>query len=89
MTLLVACLWWFLARDLKTNEASGQTGIRGVFGALLKVRNIRIVLVLVPLLILMLMDTPEVGAERLGSAGGYFVAALSLGILLMSFLLRR
>jgi cyanate permease len=216
MTLLVACLWWFLAKDLKTSEASEQTGMKGVLATLLKVRNIRIVLVcglltfaiihgftswlprifedkgfsptlagyaasipllagipsllilprfipparrgtalaamalfaassvwlflcftgspmyvglilygiaactLVPLLTLILMETPEVGAKHMGSAGGlffciseiggfmgpfvlgmlvdwtgeflaggYFVVALSLGILLMSFLMQK
>jgi MFS-type transporter involved in bile tolerance (Atg22 family) len=75
---------------------------------------------LVPLLTLILMETPEVGIEHMGSAGGlffcvseiggfmgpfvlgmlvdwtggflaggYFVVALSLGILLMSFLVQK
>ena len=75
---------------------------------------------LVPLLTLILMETPEVGAKHMGSAGGlffcvseiggfmgpfllgmlvdwtggflaggYFVVALSLGILLMSFLIEK
>ena len=216
MTLLAACLWWFLARDLKTSDASERTGMKGVLARLLKVRNIRIVLVcglltfaiihgltswlpriledqgfsptfagyaasipllagipsllilprfippdrrglalavmavlsassvwlilcltgllmvvglvlygiaactLVPLLTLILMETPEVGATHMGTAGGlffciseiggfmgpfllgalvdwtggflaggYFVVALSLGILLMSFLMQK
>jgi cyanate permease len=216
MTLLVACLWWFLARDIKTSEASERTGMKGIFATLLKVRNIRIVLAcglftfailhgltnwlpriledqgfsptlagyassvpllagipsllivprfippqgrglalavmavlsassvwlilcltgllmyvglivygiaactLVPLLTLILMETPEVGAQHMGSAGGlffcvseiggfmgpfllgalvdwtggflaggYFVVALSLGILLMSFMMQK
>jgi cyanate permease len=216
MTLLAACLWWFLARDLKTSGASERTGMKGVLARLLKVRNIRIVLVcglfnfaiihgltswlpriledqgfaptlagyassvpllagipsllilprfipaerrglalavlavlsassvwlilcltgilmvvglilygiaactLVPLLTLILMETPEVGAKHMGSAGGLFfciseiggfigpfllgalvdwtggflaggcfVVALSLGILLMSFLMEK
>ena len=216
MTLFVACLWWFLARDLKTGETSGHTERKGVFATLLKVRNIRVVLVcglltfaiihsltswlpriledqgftptlagyaasipllagtpsllllprfippdrrdlalaamallsassvwfilcstgilmvvglvlygiaactLIPLLTLILMETPEVGAKHMGSAGGlffcvseiggfmgplllgalvdwtggflaggYFVAALSLGILLMSFMVKK
>ena len=216
MTLFVAFLWWFLARDLETSGGSEQTGMRGVLRTLLKVRNIRIVLVcglltfailhgftswlprifedkgfsptlagyassvpllagipsllilprfippanrgmalaimallcassvwlflcltgflmygglilygiaactLVPLLTLMLMETPEVGAKHMGSAGGlffcvseiggfmgpsllgmlfdwtggflaggYFVVALGLGILLMSFLFEK
>jgi CP family cyanate transporter-like MFS transporter len=216
MTLLAACLWWFLARDLKTSEASERIGMKGVLATLLKVRNIRIVLVcglftfaiihgltswlpriledqgfsptlagyaasipllagipsllilprfippdrrglalavmavlsassvwlilcltgllmvvglilygiaactLVPLLTLILMETPEVGAKHMGSAGGlffciseiggfmgpfllgalvdwtggflaggYFVVALGLGILLMSFLMGK
>jgi cyanate permease len=216
MTLLAACLWWFLARDLKTSEASERTGMKGILATLLKVRNIRMVLVcglltfaiihgltswlprilegqgfsptlagyassvpllagipsllilprfippgrrglalavmavlsassvwlilcltglfmvvglilygiaactLVPLLTLILMETPEVGAKHMGSAGGlffciaeiggflgpfllgtlvdwtggflaggYFVVALSLGILLMSFLMQK
>jgi cyanate permease len=216
MTLLVACLWWFLARELKTSQASERTGIKGVLATLLKVRNIRIALVcglltfaiihgltswlpriledqgfsptvagyassvpllagipsllilprfipherrglalavmavlsassvwlvlcltglfmyiglilygiaactLVPLLTLILMETPEVGAKHMGTAGGlffciaeiggfmgpfllgalvdwtggflaggYFVVALSLGILLMSFFMEK
>ena len=216
MILLAACLWWFLARDIKTSEASERTGMKGILATLLKVRNIRIVLVcglftfaiihgltswlpriledqgfsptlagyassvpllagipsllvlprfipserrglslavmavlsassvwlilcltgplmyvglivygiaactLVPLLTLILMETPEVGAKHMGSAGGlffcvseiggfmgpfmlgalvdwtggflaggYFVVALSLGILLMSFLIEK
>jgi cyanate permease len=216
MTLLVACLWWFFARDIKTSEASERTGMKGIFATLLKVRNIRIVLAcglftfailhgltswlpriledqgfsptlagyassvpllagipsllilprfippqrrglflavmavlsassvwlilcltgllmyvglivygiaactLVPLLTLILMETPEVGAQHMGSAGGlffcvseiggfmgpfllgalvdwtggflaggYFVVALSLGILLMSFMMQK
>ena len=216
LTLFVACLWWFLARDLKTSEASESTGMKGVLAMLLGVRAIRIVLVcglltfaiihgltswlpriledqgfsptlagyassvpllagipsllilprfippqrrglslavmavlsassvwlilcltgllmyvglivygiaactLVPLLTLILMETPEVGAQHMGSAGGlffcvseiggfmgpfllgalvdwtggflaggYFVVALSLGILLMSFLIEK
>jgi sugar phosphate permease len=216
MTLIVACLWYFLARDLKTSEASERAGMKGVLATLLKVRNIRIVLgcglftfaiihgltswlprilenqgfsptvagyaasipllagipsllilpryipsdrralglsamavlsassvwpilcltglpmyvglvlygiaacTLVPLLTLILMETPEVGAKHMGTAGGlffciaeiggfmgpfvlgalvggaggvlgggYFVVALSLGILLMSFLMQK
>jgi len=216
MTLFVAVMWWFLARDLETSEDSEKTRMRGVLRTLLKVRNIRIVLVcglftfaiihgltnwlpriledqgfsptlagyassvpllagipsllilprfipparrglalavmgvlsassvwlilcltgllmyvglilygiaactLVPLLTLILMETPEVGAKHMGSAGGlffciseiggfigpfllgalvdwtggflaggYFVVALSLGILLMSFLIEK
>jgi cyanate permease len=216
MTLLVACLWWLLARDLKTSEASERAGMKGLLATLLKVRNIRIVLLcglftfailhgftswlprifedkgfsptlagyassvpllagipsllflprlippkkralslavmalvcassvwlflcltgvlmygglilygiaactLIPLLTLILMETPEVGAKHMGSAGGlffciseiggftgpflvgmlvdwtggflaggYFVVALSLGILLMSFLMEK
>ena len=216
LTLFVACLWWFLARDLKTSEASESTGMKGVLATLLGVRAIRIVLVcglltfaiihgltswlprilegqgfspafagyassipllagipsllilprfippdrrgmalavmavlsgssvwlilcltgilmyvglvlygiaactLVPLLTLILMETPEVGAKHMGSAGGlffciseiggfmgpfllgalvdwtggflaggYFVVALSLGILIMSFLMQK
>ncbi|MBP1742702.1 MAG: major facilitator superfamily 1, partial [Deltaproteobacteria bacterium] len=45
MTLFVACLWWFLARDLKTSEASERSGMKDVLATLLKIRNIRIVLV--------------------------------------------
>jgi sugar phosphate permease len=216
LTLLVACLWWFLARDLETSVASEQTEIKGVLTTLLKVPNIRIVLgcglltfaiihgltswlprileeqafaptlagyassipllagipsllilprfippkrrglglavmallsassvwlilfltgllmvlglilygiaacTLVPLLTLILMETPEVGARHMGSAGGlffcvseiggfmgplvvgmlvdwtggflaggFFVVALSLGILLMSFFIEK
>ena len=216
MILLAACLWWFLARDIKTSEASERTGMKGILATLLKVRNIRIVLAcglftfailhgltswlprilegqgfsptlagyassvpllagipsllvlprfipserrglslavmavlsassvwlilcltgplmyvglivygiaactLVPLLTLILMETPEVGAKHMGSAGGlffcvseiggfmgpfmlgalvdwtggflaggYFVVALSLGILLMSLLIEK
>jgi cyanate permease len=216
LTLLVACLWWFLARDLKTSEVSERSGMKGVLVMLLKVRNIRMVLVcglltfaiihsltnwlpriledqgfsptlagyaasvpplagipallilprfipparrgaalavlaivcaasvwlflfptgpimyvglvlygiaactLVPLLTLILMETPEVGTRHMGSAGGlffciseiggfmgpslmgimvdwtggflvggYFVVVLSLGILLMSFLMQK
>jgi MFS-type transporter involved in bile tolerance (Atg22 family) len=75
---------------------------------------------LVPLLTLILMETPEVGTRHMGSAGGlffciseiggfmgpslmgimvdwtggflvggYFVVVLSLGILLMSFLMQK
>jgi sugar phosphate permease len=44
MTLAIAFLWWFLARDLETKEDTEAVGMRRVFMALIKVRNIQIVL---------------------------------------------
>lgn len=44
MTLAIALLWWFAARDLQAGKDSGALGTRRLLAALLKVRNIRIVL---------------------------------------------
>jgi MFS family permease len=44
MTLAIAFLWWFLARDLHAKEDAEANGMMRVFTALIKVRNIRIVL---------------------------------------------
>jgi cyanate permease len=45
LTLLVACLWWVLAKDLRSSVLSEQTQMKGILTTLLKVPNIRIVLV--------------------------------------------
>jgi MFS transporter, CP family, cyanate transporter len=44
MTLAIAFLWWFLARDLQAEKDAGAVGMTRVFAALIRVRNIRIVL---------------------------------------------
>ena len=45
LTLLVACLWWVLAKDLRSSVLSEQTQMKGILTTLLKVPNIRMVLV--------------------------------------------
>jgi len=44
MSLAVALLWWFAAKDLEAGRDSGGLGTRRLLATLLKVRNIRIVL---------------------------------------------
>ena len=46
LALIVAFVWWFLARDLETEEDSRGIGMKRVFATLIKVRNIQIVLAL-------------------------------------------
>ena len=45
LTLLVAALWWFLARDIKPTEATEPSGMSTVFGRLIRVRNVRVILI--------------------------------------------
>jgi MFS transporter, CP family, cyanate transporter len=44
LTLAVAILWWVFARDLKPEESQEAMGMRRVFTALIRVRNVQIVL---------------------------------------------
>jgi len=46
LTLVVALLWWFLARDIKPTEATERSSMSDVFGRLIRVRNVRIVLIM-------------------------------------------
>ena len=46
VTLAIAFLWWFLARDVEPGEGGEEIGMKRVFAALIKVRNVQIVLVL-------------------------------------------
>jgi len=46
LTFAVALLWLLLARDAKPAEDTGSSDMRKVFGRLIKVRNIRIVLLI-------------------------------------------
>lgn len=46
VTLTIAVLWWFLSRDIATGQASDSLGMKQVFRALVKVRNVQIVLIL-------------------------------------------
>jgi len=43
-TLIFASIWWLFARDTDPADGSGKTNIRTVFIRLLKVRNVRIIL---------------------------------------------
>jgi len=45
LTLLIAALWWFLSRDIKSTEATETSNMSTVFGRLIRVRNVRIVLI--------------------------------------------
>lgn len=45
IALMIAFLWWFLAKDLETGKASDEVRMRRLFTTLIKVRNIKIVLV--------------------------------------------
>ena len=46
LTLVVALLWWFLARDIKPTEATEHSSMSDVFVRLIRVRNVRIVLIM-------------------------------------------
>jgi len=46
LTFAVALLWLLLARDTKPAEATDSSNMRTVFGRLIKVRNVRIVLLI-------------------------------------------
>ena len=45
MTLLIAALWWLMARDIKPTEATETSSMSTVFGRLIRVPNIRIILI--------------------------------------------
>jgi cyanate permease len=45
LTFLIAALWWFLARDIKPTEAAEPSNMSTVFGKLMRVRNVRIILI--------------------------------------------
>lgn len=45
ITLVIAFLWWILARDLKTVDDSESTGMKSVFFKLVKIRNIQITII--------------------------------------------
>lgn len=45
LTLLIAALWWFLARDIKPTEAAEPSSMSTVFGRLVRVRNVRVILI--------------------------------------------
>jgi len=45
LTLLIAALWWVLARDVKPKEAVESSSMSTVFGRLIRVRNVRVILV--------------------------------------------
>lgn len=49
LTFAIASLWWFLARDIKPTEVTEGGSISKVFRRLVKVRNIRIILIMGPL----------------------------------------
>jgi len=46
VTLAIAAVWWFLARDVETGDGRKDIGMRRVFKALVKVRNVQVILVL-------------------------------------------
>lgn len=46
LVLAVAIIWWFLARDLQTEESSADIAMKTVFLRLIRVRNVQIALVL-------------------------------------------
>jgi MFS family permease len=137
VALGIALLWWFLAKEASSSGTDESVGIMEVFLGLIKVPNVRMVLlsgllafainhgytnwlpkilegkgmspsmagitaslpllagipavlalpaliparfrVMVPLLILNLMDTPEVDSKYLGSAGGIFYCISDFG----------
>ncbi|MFC1992738.1 CynX/NimT family MFS transporter [Chloroflexota bacterium] len=46
LAFAVAVLWWFLARDIKTTEATESTSITKVFTSLIRIRNVRLILIM-------------------------------------------
>jgi cyanate permease len=49
LVFIIALLWWFLARDIKSVEATGGESIGKTFGRLMKIRNVRLILIMGPL----------------------------------------
>jgi len=45
LTLAIAALWWLLAKDVKPTEGTERANMSEVFSRLIKVRNVRVVLV--------------------------------------------
>jgi len=46
LALIIALLWWFLARDIKPTEATESESIGKVFSRLIKIRNVRLILIM-------------------------------------------
>ncbi|MFC1943804.1 MFS transporter, partial [Chloroflexota bacterium] len=46
LVFVVALLWWFLARDVKSTGAIERTSIVNVFTGLIRIRNIRLILIM-------------------------------------------
>jgi len=46
LAFIAALLWWFLAREVKSTEASEKTSIIEVFKALIRIRNIQFALIM-------------------------------------------
>ncbi len=46
LAFAAALLWWFLARDVKSTEATERTSIVRVFTGLIKIRNIQLILIM-------------------------------------------
>ena len=46
LVLIIALLWWFLARDIKPTGATEGESIGKVFSRLIKIRNVRLILIM-------------------------------------------
>ena len=49
LVFVIALLWWFLARDIKQTGATEGEGIGKTFSRLIKIRNVRLILIMGPL----------------------------------------
>ena len=46
VVLIIALLWWFLTRDIRPTEAAGGESIGRTFNRLVKIRNVRLILIM-------------------------------------------
>lgn len=46
VTFAIAAVWWFLAREVETGQHAEEIGMKEVFKALVKVRNVQVIMVL-------------------------------------------
>ena len=49
LALVVALIWWLLARDVKSAEAEERPGMKEVFGGIIRVRNVQLIFLMGPL----------------------------------------
>ncbi len=46
LVFIISLLWWFLARDIEPTEATKEESIGRIFNRLMKIRNVRLILIM-------------------------------------------